>query len=111
MIQSNDTSLEDAALAFSALGSEQRLGVLRALVRAGPQGLSIGQLGQACGISGSTLTHHVRFLAHARLVDQIRQGRQILCAINYDRVRALSDFLLDECCVDAPPTTQTDAAT
>lgn len=101
MNDTDDTSLEDAALAFSALGSEQRLGVLRALVRAGPAGLSIGHLGQATGISGSTLTHHLRFLAHAGLVDQIKQGRSIMCAINYERVQRLSAYLLDECCIDA----------
>jgi ArsR family transcriptional regulator, arsenate/arsenite/antimonite-responsive transcriptional repressor len=101
MNNTHDTTLEDAALAFSALGSEQRLGVLRALVRAGPVGLSIGQLGKACGISGSTLTHHVRFLAHAGLVDQVKQGRSIMCALNYDRVQGLSAYLLDECCIDA----------
>ncbi len=41
---SNDTPLAGAAAAFAALGSEQRLNVLRTLVRAGPDGLSIGAL-------------------------------------------------------------------
>ncbi len=63
-----ETPIEDAALAFAALGSEQRLGVLRALVRAGPEGLSIGELGKATGITGATLTHHVKFLTHAKLL-------------------------------------------
>lgn len=98
-----DTTLEDAALAFAALGSEQRLGVLRALVRAGPDGLSIGELGQATGISGSTLTHHVKFLTHAGLLRQVKKGRSIICAaVAYDTVQKLSEFLLSECCADAP---------
>ena len=97
----NDTPLADAALAFAALGSEQRLGVLRSLVRTGEAGLSIGELGKSCGITGSTLTHHVKFLAHAGLVRQIKQGRSIICAVDYDRVRALSGYLLEECCADA----------
>ena len=46
----SDLSLEVAASTFAALGSEQRLGVLRTLVRAGPDGLSIGDLGQRSGI-------------------------------------------------------------
>ncbi len=102
MNQITDTSLEDAAQAFAALGSEQRLGVLRALVRSGPAGLPIGELGQITGITGATLTHHVKFLAHAGLVTQTRQGRSIICAaVAYDMVQRLSEFLLSECCVDA----------
>ncbi len=97
-----DTTLEDAAQAFAALGSEQRLGVLRVLVRAGPVGLSIGELGKATGITGATLTHHVKFLTHAGLVDQVKKGRSIICAaVAYDTVDRLSQFLLSECCADA----------
>lgn len=103
-----DTPLEDAAQAFAALGSEQRLGVLRALVRSGPDGLSIGELGEITGITGATLTHHVKFLAHAGLVTQTRKGRSIICAaVAYDMVQKLSDFLLSECCADAPHTNHT----
>ena len=35
-----------AAAAFAALGSEQRLQVLRSIVRAGPEGVSIGEFMQ-----------------------------------------------------------------
>ncbi|MCB1368689.1 MAG: helix-turn-helix transcriptional regulator [Rhodobacteraceae bacterium] len=102
MNQMTDTILEDAAQAFAALGSEQRLLVLRALVRAGPQGLSIGELGATIGITGATLTHHVKFLTQAGLLTQTRQGRSVICAaVAYDTVRRLADFLLSECCSDA----------
>ena len=43
--------LTRAASAFAALGSEQRLSVLRTLVRAGPDGLSIGELGERTGVT------------------------------------------------------------
>ncbi|MEL7167417.1 MAG: metalloregulator ArsR/SmtB family transcription factor [Pseudomonadota bacterium] len=90
-----------AAAAFAALGSEQRLSVLRTLVRAGPEGLSIGDLGARTGVTGSTLTHHVKILASAGLVTQTRQGRSIICAaIAFAEVEALSQFLLTECCAD-----------
>lgn len=97
-----DLPLEVAASAFAALGSEQRLSVLRALVRAGDQGLSIGELGERVGIAGSTLTHHMKILAQAGLARQVRDGRRIICvAAAYDDVRRLSEFLLNECCADA----------
>jgi len=63
-------SLEHAAQAFAALGSEQRLAVLRALVRAGPEGAKMGELAEKCQIGASTLTHHIRFLNQAGLVEQ-----------------------------------------
>jgi len=96
-----DISLEVAASTFAALGSEQRLSVLRCLVRAGHEGLSIGELGKRSGVTGSTLTHHMKILAQAGLVTQEKQGRSIICAaIAYDAVCDLSTFLLRECCAD-----------
>ena len=88
--------------AFSALGSEQRLSVLRVIVRAGPDGLRIGELGERSGVTGSTLTHHMKILSQAGLVEQTRQGRSIICVgAAYAEMRALSDFLLSECCADS----------
>lgn len=100
-----DLDLAVAASTFAALGSEQRLGVLRTLVRAGPNGLSIGELGRRSGVTGSTLTHHMKLLAQAGLVSQQKQGRSIICAaVAYEELRTLSEFLLRECCADCPDT-------
>lgn len=99
--------LVEAASAFAALGSEQRLMVLRTLVRAGPDGLSIGELGRRSGVTGSTLTHHMRILVQAGLVRQSKQGRTIICVgAAYDRVQDLSAFLLSECCADSEAGTE-----
>lgn len=100
-----ELDLPVAASTFAALGSEQRLSVLRTLVRAGPEGLSIGELGARSGVGGSTLTHHMKILAQAGLVLQERKGRSIICAaVAYDELRLLSEFLLRECCADCPET-------
>lgn len=97
-----DLSLARAASTFAALGSEQRLEVLRVLVRAGHEGLSIGELGARSGVTGSTLTHHMKILAQAGLVRQEKQGRSIICAaVAYAELTDLSHFLLRECCADA----------
>lgn len=98
----SDLDLARAASTFAALGSEQRLAVLRVLVRAGPEGLSIGELGERSGVTGSTLTHHMKILAASGLVRQVKDGRRIICiGAAYDEMRAVSDFLLNECCADA----------
>lgn len=103
LMPSDPPILEQAAAAFAALGSEHRLNVLRMLVRAGPDGLSMGELGDRSGVTGSTLTHHLRILTQAGLVTQTRKGRSIICAaIAYDRITWLSKFLLSECCADSP---------
>ncbi|MEM6587474.1 MAG: metalloregulator ArsR/SmtB family transcription factor [Pseudomonadota bacterium] len=97
-----DIDLVVAASTFAALGSEQRLAVLRILVRAGTDGLSIGELGERSGVTGSTLTHHMKILTQAGLVRQEKHGRSIICAaVAYDELRALSAFLLKECCADS----------
>ncbi|MEM9972275.1 MAG: metalloregulator ArsR/SmtB family transcription factor, partial [Pseudomonadota bacterium] len=86
--------IEEVASTFAALGSEQRLTVLLTLVRAGPDGLTIGELGERSGVTGSTLTHHMRILVQAGLVRQAKQGRKIICVgAAYDKVEALSTFL------------------
>ncbi|WP_425091557.1 ArsR/SmtB family transcription factor [Tropicimonas sp. S265A] len=102
-----DQNLQDAAEAFAALGAPQRLSVLLTLVRAGPTGLSIGALGARVGVTGSTLTHHVKALVQAGLVAQVREGRVIRCTVVFGRVEALSDFLLAQCCADTAQTEHT----
>lgn len=95
-------TLEQAAMAFAALGSEQRLSVLQTLVRAGPDGLSMGELGERTSVTGSTLTHHLKFLTVAGLVVRVKKGRSIICAaVAYDMAEALSHFLLRNCCADS----------
>lgn len=95
-------SLTLMASRFAALGSEQRLNVLRLLVRAGPDGLTMGDLGARSGVIGSTLTHHLKVLSVAGLARQVKQGRQILCfGPEPAEMQLLSNFLLQQCCADA----------
>ncbi|MEM6986963.1 MAG: metalloregulator ArsR/SmtB family transcription factor [Pseudomonadota bacterium] len=100
MFNPDSLALPDAALAFAALGSEPRLQVLITLVRAGEGGLATGELAARSGISGSTLTHHLRALAQAGLVAQVKRGRSIVCSATFEQVQLLSSFLLSECCQD-----------
>lgn len=97
----DDITLAEAASTFAALGSEQRLLVLRALVRAGPQGLTIGELGARTGITGATLTHHMKTLAATKLAKQEKHGRSVICiAADYRELDTLVSALLSECCAD-----------
>ena len=99
-------SIEEAARGFGACGSEPRLAVLRLLVRAGDEGLAVGQIQQRSGLPASTLAHHLRSLAAGGLVAQERDGRAVVSRAAYRHIEALAAFLLDECCVDAGPSRQ-----
>lgn len=91
-------ALEEAAQGFAAAGSEPRLCVLLALVRAGHGGLSVGEIQERLDIPASTLAHHLKFLAAAGLVEQERHGRTIVSRAAYERLQGLADFLLQACC-------------
>ena len=98
--ENDSLSAAEAASAFAALGSEQRLALVQTLVRAGYAGLSVGELGERTEINGSTLTHHLKILAAAGLIEQAKSGRVIACTVAYDHLEALSDYLLRNCCAD-----------
>lgn len=91
-------NLVSAAQAFAAMGSESRLEVLRTLVKAGENGLLVGDIQQRTNIPASTLTHHLKFLTSAGLIQQVKSGRSILNKASYDNLQDLASFILEECC-------------
>ena len=103
-------ALEEAAQGFAACGSEPRLTVLRLLVRAGGEGLTVGEIQERTAIPASTLAHHLGFLAAGGLVEQERRGRTVINRAAYRRLEALAAFLLEACCADAKPSARVRAA-
>ncbi|WP_158965307.1 ArsR/SmtB family transcription factor [Chachezhania sediminis] len=89
-----------AAEGFSAMGSEARLQVLRALIRAGSAGLTVGDIQTRTGMAPSTLAHHLKALAAGGVVEQEKQGRTVINRASYARLNALAQFILSECCAD-----------
>lgn len=92
--------LDDAAARLEALGNPTRLKIYRALVRAGDNGLSVGRLQTRLDAAASTLSHHLKTLLVVGLISQERQGTTLICRANYDLMRGLVEFLVDECCVE-----------
>lgn len=97
---SESLDMSHSARAFAALGSEQRLAVVLSLVRAGHQGRTMGALGEAVGVSGATLTHHLRALSEAGLVIRHKEGRAIRVTVDFAQIEALSTYLLTHCCTE-----------
>ena len=93
-------NVEDAASILAGLGNETRLSIVRMLVRAGGDGLTVGDIQRATGVPGSTLSHHLNRLRGVGLVSRSRDGSTLWCRCEPARVRATADFLIEECCAD-----------
>ena len=93
--------LEQAAKQLEALGNPTRLKLYRTLVRAGETGRPVGYLQETLGIAASTLSHHLHRLILTGLVTQERQATTLICRANYDVMRGIVEFLVDECCVES----------
>lgn len=91
-----------AVVAMSALAQAMRLRVFRALVGAGPQGLTPGVLAATLGVSASTLSFHLKELVHAGLVTQQRDGRHLIYRPALAHMNALMDYLVAHCCGGQP---------
>lgn len=87
-----------AVAALAALAHEHRLGVYRLLVEAGPEGLNAGTIAVRLGLPASSLTFHVQHLHRAGLLTQLRQGRQLIYAADFDAMRDLVGYLTENCC-------------
>ncbi len=94
--------LEQAAAQLAELGHPTRLGIFRLLVRAGPQGIAVGDIQQALEIPNSTLSHHLSKMSKVDLMEQRRDGRTLYCTLKFEQVEALLGFLYSECCIEAP---------
>ncbi len=87
-----------AVVALSALAQGMRLRVFRALVGAGPQGLTPGALAATLDVPGSTLSFHLKELMHAGLVSQERDGRHLIYRPSLAQMNVLLSYLTAHCC-------------
>jgi DNA-binding transcriptional ArsR family regulator len=99
-----------AARELAALGNPTRLRVFKLLVKAGPDGLNVGDLQSVTGVPASTLAHHLSTLAQARLVLQERRGREVISTANFQAMHALVAYLTDQCCEGVHLESEEDAA-
>ena len=84
--------------ALAALAQPTRLDAFRLLVRREPDGLAAGEVADRLGTPQNTMSAHLAVLARAGLVQGARYGRSIRYRADLDAVRALTLFLLKDCC-------------
>lgn len=93
---------KSAVAALAALAQDSRLAIFRALVQAGPEGMSAGKISEATGIAPSSLSFHMKELTHADMVRSRQNGRFVIYAANFVTMNALLAFLTTNCCEGNP---------
>jgi DNA-binding transcriptional ArsR family regulator len=92
-----------AVTALAALAHDRRLALFRALVVAGADGMAAGAIARALAVPPSSLSHHLGLLEQAGLVQVRRAGRSLIYAADFAAMRALVEFLLEDCCQGFDP--------
>lgn len=94
---------ESAAVrALAALAQAQRLRAFRALVVAGPEGLTPGAIASLLDVAPSALSFHLKELTHAGLVSSEPRGRNLIYRASFPHMTALLAYLTQHCCQGAP---------
>jgi DNA-binding transcriptional ArsR family regulator len=88
----------DAVASLAALAQSMRLRIFRALIGAGPGGMTPGALSAMLDVPASTLSFHLKELMHADLVSQERDGRNLIYRASIGRMNDLLDYLTAHCC-------------
>ncbi|MGY2488199.1 ArsR/SmtB family transcription factor [Cupriavidus sp. CP313] len=88
----------DIVRSLAALAHGLRLQVFRMLVVAGPGGLTPGAIAERLDVPAATLSFHLKELAHASLVTQERDGRNVIYRAAFEHMHALLGYLSANCC-------------
>ena len=92
------SKLEHHAEQLGALGHPVRLAILRFVVQAGPEGSSAGAIQRHVDLPASTLSHHLKRLVDAGVVQTRGEGTFHFYAADYAALRKLSAYLWEDCC-------------
>ncbi len=90
--------LDHHADQLAALGHAARLSILRFVVQAGPNGHTTTELQEKLDMPWTTLNHHLDRLVQAELVTARREGKFVYHTANYDALKALTNFIWEDCC-------------
>lgn len=100
---------QEIVKSLAALAQPVRLRVFRALVVAGPEGLTPGALTEQLEVAASSLSFHLKELTHAGLVSQERDGRHLIYRASFEHMNLLLGYLTEHCCQGQPCLAPNDA--
>lgn len=99
--------LDDLSSAFKALGHPHRLAIVRRLLHEAltceapsaesceldPACCDFSALADELDVGKPTVSHHLKTLQQARIIERFRDGRRVYCRINEERLEELRTFL------------------
>lgn len=91
-----------AVLRLAALAQASRLAIFRLLVQSGPQGLCVGDIGEALELAPATLSFHLKELSHAGLIQSRQEGRYYFYSPDFPAMNGLIAYLTENCCGGLP---------
>ena len=92
------SKLDRHAEQLGALGHPVRLAILRFVVQAGDEGAPAGDIQARMDLPASTLSHHLKRLLDAGLLNSRSQGPFHYYTADYTALRVLTDYLWEDCC-------------
>ena len=101
----------DAVRALAALAQAQRLRAFRALVVAGPEGLTPSTIAEQLALAPSALSFHLNELSHSNLVSREARGRNLIYRANFDLMQNLLAYMTEHCCLGLARTAADAAST
>lgn len=89
----DQTAIDGPCIAFSALGDDIRLKIVHLLAQ--HDALCVCELEQAFDVGQPTISHHLKILREAHLVDVQRRGTWAYYSLRRDALKALTHMLHD----------------
>ena len=91
----------ELAVLFDAFAHPSRIGILRTLLPHAQSGKTFGDLAKALCLSPSTLTHHLREMEEASVINRQVSGRSTVLRLNTETLTsAITELTQLCCCVD-----------
>lgn len=100
----NAPDIDRFSAVFNALSNPHRLQIYNLLSGCCTPGTAcaldsvasccVGDIGHELDIAASTLSHHLKELSHAGLINMQREGKQIICSVNTDMLNDIRNYFL-----------------
>lgn len=97
---SKSKNIRELAAVFKALSDPNRLAILEMLreqcggeCELDAEGSTVSEVASCCDVGLSTVSHHLKELRRAGLVDCVRRGQRVCCTPNREALAAVEAFL------------------
>lgn len=94
--------INKATDSFAALGQPTRLRALRILIKTGSSGILAGDLADLMEVRQNTMSTNLAVMLQAGLVRNEREGRAIRYFADFEGLRDILAFLMEDCCGGNP---------